>query len=160
VDLIYRVVDWASELERRACVHAAGVTSCCCLPVLPIPSSGFVRACGEQTRCRRAAHTRLLEPAGVLLKAHASHCSRHEFRAGEPLPSALCRAVVVGRARGLPRLHAWGSAPKGMSFGIGQPNNRSIGPTTWGVPRSSVGRCRSSTTHRLGCTGYSPKSAM
>lgn len=32
----------------RACMHAAGVTSCCCcrrLPVLAIPSSGFVRAC-------------------------------------------------------------------------------------------------------------------
>ena len=111
------------ELERRACMQQGDQ--------LPVgPSSSRIRACMWGANALQEGRTRLLEPAGVLLKAHALHWSRHEFRGADAAggaASGLCRAVV-GRAsaRCFPHLHAWGSAPKGMSFGIGQPNNQAL----------------------------------
>jgi len=121
------------ELERRACMQQGDQ-----LPVGPsrVVAVGFVRACGEQTRCRRAARAFWSRPVffsrrtpciGLDTNSGGARRRRQGADAAGGAASGLCRAVV-GRAsaRCFPHLHAWGSAPKGMSFGIGQPNNQAL----------------------------------
>ena len=123
------------ELERRACMQQGDQ-----LPVGPsrVVAVGFVRACGEQTRCRRAARAFWSRPVffsrrtpciGLDTNSGGAQAQagsgRGRRRSLWPLP---CRRWQSQRAL-LPTLACMGVSPKGNVFwhrAAQQP-----GPTMW-----------------------------
>ena len=99
------------ELERRACMQQGDQ-----LPVGPsrVVAVGFVRACGEQTRCRRAARAFWSRPVFFSRRTPCIGLDRGgaggERTRQEAHPLA-CR-----------RWQSQGVSPKG----IGQPNNQAL----------------------------------
>lgn len=109
-------------LERRACSRAGDH-----------PSAAFVRACGEQTRCRRGpgpaarafwsragrpvffSRRTPLAATRIQGRAGGTERRRHGQGAGQPAVPSTRRRCQSERCRTCVVV-AWGSAPKGMSF--------------------------------------------